>query len=178
MVVSEGFSKTQRWYNQFNVPKKLRDKQVLGVWMPVSTGYEDLPEVENPATVNNPEEKTAPQHKESTVEVPPDGSSLTKPSEAESASQCVGDDTDTVIGKRAKATGTTAIGTTAKYLISRMVANPAMRTINNYVLLELLRGDPDYKILKTVYNSTSHSDGVRVEKDPPDNTYMHFAAVS
>lgn len=43
MVVSEGYSRTQRWYNQYNVPiKKVADtggNQVLGVYMPINTNY-------------------------------------------------------------------------------------------------------------------------------------------
>lgn len=55
MVVSEGYSKTQRWYNQFNVPLKFKDKEVQGTWMPVSTGIEDLEEVKKPEEVEEPE---------------------------------------------------------------------------------------------------------------------------
>lgn len=41
MVVSEGYSKTQRWYNQYRAPKKYKDKDIYGVFMPmkVADGY-------------------------------------------------------------------------------------------------------------------------------------------
>nr|DAS77848.1 MAG TPA: hypothetical protein [Caudoviricetes sp.] len=61
MVVSEGYSKTQRWYNQFNVPLKFKDKEVQGTWMPVSTGLEDLEEVKKPDEVEEPAPQEAPQ---------------------------------------------------------------------------------------------------------------------
>lgn len=41
MTVSEGYSKTQRWYNQYRVPKRHNGKDVYGVFMPmkVADGY-------------------------------------------------------------------------------------------------------------------------------------------
>lgn len=39
MVVSEGYSATQRWYNQFNAPNKLRGKQIYGVFMPIKVHH-------------------------------------------------------------------------------------------------------------------------------------------
>lgn len=38
MTVSEGYSKAQRWYNQYNAPVQYRGKDVLGVFMPVAQG--------------------------------------------------------------------------------------------------------------------------------------------
>lgn len=60
MVVSEGYSKTQRWYNQFNAPLKFKNKEVQGVWMPISTGLEDLEVVEKPEEVEEPAHQDAP----------------------------------------------------------------------------------------------------------------------
>ena len=34
-TVGEGYSKKQRWYNQFQVPTKFRNKEVQAVWVPV-----------------------------------------------------------------------------------------------------------------------------------------------
>lgn len=34
-TVGEGYSKKQRWYNQFQVPTKFRSKEVQAVWIPV-----------------------------------------------------------------------------------------------------------------------------------------------
>lgn len=55
-TIGEGYSKKQRWYNQFQVPTKFRNKEVLGVWIPVipREDYENTlvgsakPEVQNP----------------------------------------------------------------------------------------------------------------------------------
>ena len=71
MVVSEGYSKTQRWYNQFNVPLKFKDKEVQGVWMPVSTGLEDLEEVKKPDDVEEPAPQEAPKIDYSPVDAIP-----------------------------------------------------------------------------------------------------------
>ena len=38
MTVSEGYSKAQRWYNQYNAPIQYRGKDVQGVFMPVTQG--------------------------------------------------------------------------------------------------------------------------------------------
>lgn len=38
MIVSEGYSKTQRWYNQYNIPLAYRQKKALGAYMPVPQG--------------------------------------------------------------------------------------------------------------------------------------------
>ena len=38
MTVSEGYSKAQRWYNQYNAPLQYRGKDVQGVFMPVTRG--------------------------------------------------------------------------------------------------------------------------------------------
>ena len=38
MTVSEGYSKAQRWYNQYNAPLQYRGKDVQGVFMPVTQG--------------------------------------------------------------------------------------------------------------------------------------------
>lgn len=38
MTVSEGYSKTQRWYAQYNVPVKFSTTTGLGVYMPIATG--------------------------------------------------------------------------------------------------------------------------------------------
>jgi len=38
MTVSEGYSKAQRWYNQYNAPVQYRGKDVQGVFMPVTQG--------------------------------------------------------------------------------------------------------------------------------------------
>lgn len=35
MTVSEGYSGTQRWYNQLNVPKTFRGRDIHGVYMPI-----------------------------------------------------------------------------------------------------------------------------------------------
>lgn len=37
MTVSEGYSSSSRWYNQYNVPKKLKGNDVYGVFMPVTS---------------------------------------------------------------------------------------------------------------------------------------------
>lgn len=41
MTVSEGYSKTQRWYNQYRAPKKHKGKDIYGVFLPmkVEDGY-------------------------------------------------------------------------------------------------------------------------------------------
>lgn len=39
MTVSEGYSKTQRWYNQYRVPKRHNGKDVYGVFMPMKVAY-------------------------------------------------------------------------------------------------------------------------------------------
>lgn len=36
MTVSEGYSKTQRWYNQYLAPNTFRDTFINGVWIPVN----------------------------------------------------------------------------------------------------------------------------------------------
>ena len=38
MIVSEGYSKSQRWYNQYNIPKTYKGTKALGVFMPVAKG--------------------------------------------------------------------------------------------------------------------------------------------
>lgn len=42
MTVAEGYSSSQRWYNQYNAPKQFRDEEIYGVFMPmkVGEGYE------------------------------------------------------------------------------------------------------------------------------------------
>lgn len=53
MVVSEGYSKSQRWYNQFNAPHTLNAKDVQGVFMPVTAGTAIAP-VTRPSRVSYP----------------------------------------------------------------------------------------------------------------------------
>lgn len=40
MTISEGYSPTQRWYNQYKVPKQHRGTDVYGVYMPIKVGGE------------------------------------------------------------------------------------------------------------------------------------------
>lgn len=180
MVVSEGFSKTQRWYNQFNVPKKFKDKKVLGAWMPVSTGYEDLEEVKKPATVDDPGDKAAPQRKYSEIVIPPDGNSLEKPSARTGALMCrkswmqalgsYDGVTPTTLKRVYTVSGNGSFlsyGGVYEDFFETLINNPQMQTLNNFVVLELLRGDPDYKILNTLYNTVTQNSGVR--KENPGN---------
>ena len=36
MTVSEGYSKTQRWYNQYLTPNTFKDTYINGVWIPIN----------------------------------------------------------------------------------------------------------------------------------------------
>lgn len=38
MTVSEGYSKSQRWYNQYRAPKRARGTEIYGVFMPMKVG--------------------------------------------------------------------------------------------------------------------------------------------
>lgn len=164
MVVSEGYSKTQRWYNQFNVPKKLKDKKVLGAWMPVSTGYEDLEEVPKPAKVDEPAEVTPPERKYSEIVIPPSGDTLHKPTAEDGAEQCRKVNSVITVGGGITSRATTDYSPLYFVnLFKQMVENTAYRTEQNYTILELMRGDPDYKVLKTLYNSVTHGGSVNPE---------------
>lgn len=54
MIVSEGYSKTQRWYSQYKVPVKFKTTTALGTYMPVPSGAEGITPVENPVKVDEP----------------------------------------------------------------------------------------------------------------------------
>ena len=63
MTVSESWSDEVRWYNQYNVPLKFAQdpntvRDVLGAYMPVPTGTEDIEPVEEPEPV--PESNGSP----------------------------------------------------------------------------------------------------------------------
>lgn len=69
MTVSESYSDETRWYNQYNVPLKFAQnpdtiRDVLGVYMPVPTGIEDIEPVEEPEEVQNPEPVEEPEYPE------------------------------------------------------------------------------------------------------------------
>lgn len=54
-TVGEGYSKKQRWYNQFQVPTKFRNKEVQAVWIPViprEDTEQTLVKSDTPETVN------------------------------------------------------------------------------------------------------------------------------
>lgn len=54
LTISEGYSKTQRWYSQYRVPVQYRTTTVLGAYMPVPSGIENIPAVEKPEVVEEP----------------------------------------------------------------------------------------------------------------------------
>lgn len=54
MTVSETWSNVSRWYNQYNVPIKYNDKDVLGVYMPVNLGTSGITPVPEPTPVQEP----------------------------------------------------------------------------------------------------------------------------
>lgn len=67
MTVSESYSDETRWYNQYNVPLKFASnpdtiRDVLGVYMPVPTGTEDIEPVEEPDEVPEPEPIDEPEY--------------------------------------------------------------------------------------------------------------------
>lgn len=66
MVVSEAWSDSARWYNQYNVPLKLANTDatdVLGAYMPVPKG-EHIPEVPEPEEVLEPDPVDEPEQPE------------------------------------------------------------------------------------------------------------------
>ena len=65
MTVSEGYSKAQRWYNQYNAPIQYRGKDVQGVFMPVTQGtaitvQERPTKVDYPTPVDEPVKEDYP----------------------------------------------------------------------------------------------------------------------
>lgn len=67
MTISESYSDETRWYNQYNVPLKFAQnpdtiRDVLGVYMPVPTGIEDIEPVEEPEEVQEPEVVEEPEY--------------------------------------------------------------------------------------------------------------------
>lgn len=160
MVVSEGFSKTQRWYNQFNVPKKFKDKKVLGAWMPVSTGYEDLEEVPKPAKVDEPTPMDTPQLRTSEIVIPPDGSNLPQP--YKEYGSCLGDWLDESKHPYTYYTNGDSDSTYAKQRVPRGYQNLTYGMSmgdnkveqNKYIFWTLVAqlGDPDLVLLKHFWN--------------------------
>ena len=66
MTVSEGYSKAQRWYNQYNAPLQYRGKDVQGVFMPVTQGTATTVQtrptkVDYPTPVDNPVKEDYPE---------------------------------------------------------------------------------------------------------------------
>lgn len=66
MTVSEGYSKAQRWYNQYNAPVQYRGKDVQGVFMPViqgtATAVQTRPtKVDYPTPVDKPVKEDYPE---------------------------------------------------------------------------------------------------------------------
>ena len=61
MTVSEGYSSTTRWYNQYRVPNKFKTNELLGVYMPVpSIGEGDIEKVPMPEKVQKPDDTQEP----------------------------------------------------------------------------------------------------------------------
>lgn len=52
-IVSEGYSRTQRWYNQYNVPVNKGGKKPQCVWMPVTCRGSNLPSGETNPDAND-----------------------------------------------------------------------------------------------------------------------------
>lgn len=77
MTVSESYSDETRWYNQYNVPLKFASdpstvRDVLGVYMPVPTGIEDIEPVDEPDEVQEPEVVEEPEYPDlPTPPIPP-----------------------------------------------------------------------------------------------------------
>ena len=61
MTVSEGYSSTTRWYNQYRVPNKFKTNELLGVYMPVPPiGEGDIEKVPMPEKVQKPDDTQEP----------------------------------------------------------------------------------------------------------------------
>ena len=61
MTVSEGYSSSTRWYNQYRVPNKFKTQELLGTYMPVPLFDEGaIAEVAEPTPVPRPEEVAEP----------------------------------------------------------------------------------------------------------------------
>ena len=61
MTVSEGYSASTRWYNQYRVPNKLKTQELLGVYMPVPlVGEGEITAVAKPDPVPRPDDVPEP----------------------------------------------------------------------------------------------------------------------
>ena len=61
MTVSEGYSSSTRWYNQYRVPNKFKTQELLGTYMPVPLLDDGaIEEVAEPTPVPRPEEVAEP----------------------------------------------------------------------------------------------------------------------
>ena len=61
MTVSEGYSASTRWYNQYRVPNKLKTQELLGVYMPVPlVGEGEITAIAKPDPVPRPDDVPEP----------------------------------------------------------------------------------------------------------------------